>query len=248
MEGKKGIDTPLDTINGIQYFYYQTKHDAEGFEMTTKAFGDHEPIGKACGANQEQFKELFMLTWHHMVNNNLSIVAVDEESQKVAGVFTAWDPTKMMEAGMCAMMSMMSQFDKVLKKYPGLKPFCEISQEVQKPIEALHKKHKTKGDSGVICELLTVAVSPDFGGKGIATNLSKICVENAKQAGFKVIYSETTGVGSTKAIAKCGGEIKNTIDYATWTYGKGCFSKGTQPLTKVEEPHKGINLMVIMNA
>lgn len=51
MEGKKGIDTPLDTINGIQYFYYQDKHDAEGFEMTTKAFADHEPIGKAVGAN-----------------------------------------------------------------------------------------------------------------------------------------------------------------------------------------------------
>lgn len=183
-----------------------------------------------------------------MVNNNLSIVAVDEESQKVAGVFTAWDPNKMLEGGFCKLMGIMNQYGAVLKKYPHLKPFVDISSEVQKPIEALHAKHKGKSASGVICELLTVAVSPDFGGKGIATNLSKICVENAKQAGFKVIYSETTGVGSTKAIAKCGGEIKHTIEYKDWTMGKGCFSKGTQPLANVEEPHKGINLMVIMNA
>tara|TARA_B110000285_G_scaffold212807_1_gene256630 strand:- start:479 stop:640 length:162 start_codon:yes stop_codon:yes gene_type:complete len=53
MEGApgNGIDTPLDTINGIQYFFYQAKHDPEGFELTTKSFGDHEPIGNACGLN-----------------------------------------------------------------------------------------------------------------------------------------------------------------------------------------------------
>ena len=62
-----------------------------------------------------------------MLNNNLSIVAVDEESQKVAGVFTAWDPSKIMEMGTAKMMGWINQFDAVLKKYPNLKPFCEIS-------------------------------------------------------------------------------------------------------------------------
>lgn len=90
-------------------------------------------------------------------------------------------------------MGMMGEYDKAMKKHPGLKYFTGISEEVQKPIQALHAKHKTKGDLGVGCELLTVAVNPDFGGKGIATNLSKILVQNAKKAGFKYLFSEATG-------------------------------------------------------
>lgn len=99
MEGApgNGIDTPLDTINGIQYFFYQAKHDPEGFELTTKSFGDHEPIGNACGLNQEAFQMIFQPSWHFMIDNKLSIVAVDEATQKVAGLFTAWDP-KIFEA------------------------------------------------------------------------------------------------------------------------------------------------------
>ena len=111
----------------------------------------------------------------------------------------------------------------------------------------MHKKLKTKGDLGVHCELLTVAVSPDFAGKGIATNLSKLTVDNAKKKGFKFLYSEATGVGSCKALVKVGGEVKNTINYADWTHGKGCMSKGTQPLAKVEAPHTCISLIIFMN-
>jgi len=113
-------------------------------------------------------------------------------------------------------------------KYKKMEHFTGISQEVQKRVVGdLHKAHKTKGDLGVCCELLTVAVSPDFAGKGIASNLSKIVVSEAKKAGFKFLFSEATGEGSKKAMLKCGGEIKDHINYADWTTGKGCFSKGS---------------------
>merc|ERR1711998_717933 len=132
-----------------------------------------------------------------------------------------------------------------MSKHKTMEYFTGVSGEVQKPIEALHKKHKTKGDLGVTCELLTVAVGPDFAGKGIASALSEIVVSNAIKKGFKVVYSEATGVGSTKALLKIGGaEVRNVIKYAEWTHGKGCCSKGTQPLTNVEAPHTEISLIV----
>ena len=93
---------------------------------------------------------------------------------------------------------------------------------------------------------MTVAVSSEFGGKGIATNLSKIVVQEAKKAGFKYLFSEATGQGSLKAMKKVGFTEDSTIKYADWVHGKGCMSKGTQPLTKVEAPHECITLLTMM--
>lgn len=65
-----------------------------------------------------------------MIDNKLSIVAVDEATQKVAGLFTAWDPKMFETLGFCKIMGLMGDYDKCIKKYPGLQYFIGVSEEV----------------------------------------------------------------------------------------------------------------------
>jgi predicted GNAT family acetyltransferase len=106
------------------------------------------------------------------------------------------------------------------------------------------KETKSKVETGMMVEMATVAVDPDFGGKGIATNLTNLLIENARKGGFKICYAECSGHYSMRALVKSGGQIENTFKYAEYEEGGGCCSKKTKPFEKNEAPHTAINLVV----
>jgi hypothetical protein len=44
------------------------------------------------GFTKEAVAKLFDLNFDMFIDNGLSVVAVDEQSKKVVGLFTCWDP------------------------------------------------------------------------------------------------------------------------------------------------------------
>jgi predicted GNAT family acetyltransferase len=95
-----------------------------------------------------------------------------------------------------------------------------------------------------MCELIAVVVDPAFGGKGIGGKLTDLCVKKAFEKGFKVAFAECSSHYSTRALEKFGGKVEHEIVYADYTYGKGCCSKGTQPLADIPAPHTSCKLVV----
>jgi GNAT superfamily N-acetyltransferase len=95
--------------------------------------------------------------------------------------------------------------------------------------------------------MVTVAVDPAFGGKGIGTYLTKLLIENCKKLNFKLFYAECSGAFSTKALVKNGGEVIHSIEYKDWAFGGGMCSKPKYPFAEAKEPHTKINLVVFKN-
>ena len=101
----------------------------------------------------------------------------------------------------------------------------------------MKKKHKL-GKTGVVCELATLGVLPEFGGKGIGGELTRLCVKRAVDKGYLISKAECSSAFSTKAIVKQGGKIEKTIVY------KDFVCKGKNPFTAAQEPHTCMNLVV----
>ena len=91
------------------------------------------------------------------------------------------------------------------------------------------KKHKLKSNSGIVIEMVTVSVSLDFTGKGIATHLTRILKEHGMKNGYKIFFAECSSEFSKRAIQKHGGEVRHVIPYKEYQYKSGCCSKPEYP-------------------
>ena len=64
------------------------------------------------------------------------------------------------------------------KEFKAFEPAGAIGEEIKKPMAGIlkeyMKKNKLKSKIGIEIEMVTVAVNVDYGGKGIATNLTRI--------------------------------------------------------------------------
>ena len=96
------------------------------------------------------------------------------------------------------------------------------------------------GKTGIAQELGAVGVLPEFGGKGIGGELTRLSIQKAKDMGYWMSKAECTSAFSTKAICKAGGKIEKTVEYKDYEEkGKKIFEG------KVIEPHTCANLVVI---
>ena len=91
----------------------------------------------------------------------------------------------------------------------------------------------------------TVATDVNFTGRGIASNLTRILVENASKKGYKIFYAECSSDYSKRAIEKHGGEVKKTIAYKEFQFKPGMCSGPTYPFANAQEPHLEYTLVVI---
>ena len=70
--------------------------------------------------------------------------------------------------------------------------------------------------AGIMCHLLSVAVKKDYGRRGIGGCLTNLAIQNARNQGYHVCYSECSSAFSTKALTKHGMKSEKVIDYATF--------------------------------
>ena len=181
------------------------EHKQQCFDLTCEIFGKYEPAGQMVGMTPEIFKGLMTHLFDYIIKQELSIVAIDEATKQVAGVFTALDPIKLeSEMGFIEGISLSWALHKHLSKNECMKIMFDIVEKVTEPIKKMvdkhAKKYNLKSKTGIIIEMLTVAVSLDYTGKGIASNLTRILKENGMNLGYKIFYAECSSEFSKKAI------------------------------------------------
>ena len=92
----------LETQNGIKYLVMQEEHKEDALDLTCEIFGKFEPAGQLVGNTPEIMKAFLVYLCGYFVKQKLSIVAIDEQSNKLVGVFTGWDTHRLeKEMGFC---------------------------------------------------------------------------------------------------------------------------------------------------
>lgn len=110
-----------------------------------------------------------------MADNGLSVVAVDEASGRVVGVWAVYDQGDINNIGFCNYMSFMCSMTRHSCSRPDLEGI-NISDQIKEPIirehdSILRAKRLTRG---VAVEMLAVATHEDFGNRGIGGNMTKL--------------------------------------------------------------------------
>ena len=86
-------------------------------------FSKHEPAGQLLGFNYQIVMDVFQLLFPHFTDNDLSVMAIDDATDKIVGIFTAWDPFKFEELSFTSQFSIGWKLDGVLNKHKCFKPF-----------------------------------------------------------------------------------------------------------------------------
>jgi hypothetical protein len=64
----------------------------------------------------------------------LSVVAIDDATKKLVGIFTAWDPFKMNEMTFMEGMNLSWKISGAVKKYKGLGSFLTLADSIAAPM------------------------------------------------------------------------------------------------------------------
>ena len=207
----------LFSEGGINYVYLNDSHKEEAIKMLTEVFVEAEPFGTMCGIKKEGFEGLHSIPWHKHVNNGLSVAAVDEATGKLAGVFTAEDHSP--KLSMSEEMAEGKKYMQLFEKNKEFEVMWTLVPQLHEPInaeqKAIMKQHKLQ-KHGLVCHMVCVAVSKDFGRRGIGGHLTNLLKKNCADRGYWLAYAECSSLYSTKALTKFGGQIEKTIDYKTW--------------------------------
>ena len=136
------------------------------------------------GTDTGFFGDIIGLLMKYLVSQQLSIVAIDEESGKLVGVFTGLDNHKLeQELGFFEGFGLMWNFMKLSRKYKQFEPAGPILEKIKEPMVQIlsdhMKKNNLKSKVGIEVEMLTVATDLSFTGKGIGSNVTRLLVENA---------------------------------------------------------------------
>jgi hypothetical protein len=127
--------TPIETVNGIQYFELTMKHKNEAHKLLIDQFTDHEPINGLLKIPREGVDSFFnLLDDKFIYGNGISVCAVDEATGKLVGLFTAMDAYGIECSDFKEIMALMKKYDKHTKKYPGHAIFTHIVEEVKNPL------------------------------------------------------------------------------------------------------------------
>ena len=131
---------------------------------------------------------MFTYLWPEIPDNGLSVVAVDDATDKVAGCFTGMDEAVFANR----LLTNISFLRWFYRNSHYLNPMMKIEENINAPLEMEHRKlvkEKKEKKIGYKADCFTVAVHPDYGRRGIAANLTDCLIEAAKRGGFKVAYA-----------------------------------------------------------
>ena len=90
-EAGDGINTPLLQKDSISYWMLTQKYSEEAKEISIDGFAFNEPVMRMVGGTRKFMVGFFNLHWHRLLDNGISVVAVDDQTGKVVGVFTGAD-------------------------------------------------------------------------------------------------------------------------------------------------------------
>lgn len=241
----------IETHMGIQYKIMQKEHIQEAIDLNCEIFGKHEPAGKEIGITSQMYRDFLVPFFDIFLKQQLSVVAIDEETGKIAGFFGGWDMYKLeKEIGFCDGLSLFWKFYKKYREHkkitgPLFSLFKPGGDHIDQMVAAYAKKNSLKSKAEICLELALVSVNLDFTGKGIATNMTRILKEIGQKQGYKIFWALCSSEFSKRAVEKEGGKVEHSVLYKDFQYKPGMCSNPIYPFRGVKAPHTGAHLVVI---
>ncbi len=201
------------SINGIA----DELHD-EVFSLICNVFAKNSVLHSALEISTKEYRCYAAPWFEAMVQQKFSLVALDENTQKVVGCLLA-----------CDYANQVSNPSAVPEKFRPLSAL--LSQ-----LDHLY----STGGAPLPGERLLVdiaVVHPDAGGKGVYRQLRESVHHIARAAGFQLVIGELSSAATQYVcVNKMGQRICAEISYASFEY------EGRRPFASISDPH-GIQLV-----
>lgn len=179
----------------------------EIIRLLASVFSASEPPALAMGLSCADLEEFLRIIVPQIISCDLTIVARDRETQALAGVALTDDfaSPPAFDSGQISpkFLPIFAMLDSLDARFRG-----EI------PISL-----------GECIHLFMLAVEGNFAGRGIGGALVRVCLENARQKGYRVACTEATGKISQHIFRKNGFTDRFAIAYADFLHdGRAPFS------------------------
>ena len=190
----------------------------EAAELLARSFCASDPLEVVLGITEPEFVEMTLLDFPQILEDQLSIVAREEETNELVGVTTAMD-------------AMTPFTDSSGKISPKFAPVAAIVNQLHHPyLETIPQKR------GHTAYYYMGAVKSSWQGRGVAQATFKASEDLITLRDYKHIFGIATNRGSSAAICHNGFSPVATVSYQDFMYqGEKVFASITK--------HEGVTLV-----
>jgi len=191
----------LRKVQGVQYELFDMYALDEMALTVAEAFNRYEPMTVAQAVPFQEFVEFVQLLGPKAQQEELTVLARDQETGQVIGAMIADDFASALPEGMG-----------LLGK--AFQPIFALLAE----LDEQYKKGRTLR-LGEYLHLFMIAVDHRHQGRKVAQNLVRACLENAARKGYHTAVAEATGVISQHLFRSgFGFRDRLEIPYKTFVY------------------------------
>lgn len=198
--------------DGIRYEMLSELNLMGAVHCVSQVFTHSEPMSRHLGITPDEFKIFAQAYYSELIDEELSLVAIDEDSDQVIGVRMSEDYCK--------------QEDEIFIENLSSKfyPLFALLESLGQPFHETHDLIP-----GKYVHLFMVAVDDNYTRRGIAPTMYKTFLRMVLKRGYTEAVTEPTGVISQHILRnKFGFRELNRIDYRSFEY------EGGYPFEKLE--------------
>ena len=183
----------LIELKGIRYGVLEDEDVAEMARVIAEVFHHSDPLGTAVGMRREELEDFVLAFGSKAAAEGLTVIARDHSGKMVGAMFT----------------------DDFGTPLPNLQNLPESFAPVGAIPERLDEQyqHTQIIVPGSHAHLNMLAVLSDAAGRGIAQTMIRICIENAKNCGYRLAIVEANGPVSQHIFRKPGFQERFTVPY-----------------------------------
>lgn len=206
----------LNELNGIRYGLLENEDLTEMAQVIGQVFSRSDPLGVAIGMTEEELESFVLVFGTKAVAEGLTIIARNHAGELVGAMFT----------------------DDFGTPLPELENLPMSFGPVGALLENLDEEYR--GTQTIVvgshAHFNMLAVLPARAGRGIAQNLVKLCMENARKCGYRFAITEANGPVSQHIFRKLGFRERFMVSYKDFRFDD-------RPVFASIESTQGIMLM-----
>lgn len=189
-----------ENIPGVEFGPMAAGEHAAVRDLIADTFSRYEPMAVAAGQTYTEFQALVGLLAAETTAQDLTIRARLTATGEIVGVMLTTDFTTPMPDGMDELS-------------PGFAPIGGLLAQ----LENWYQEAKSP-QPGECLDLAMLAVARAHGGKGIAQNLVRACLDNGAAQGFRSAVTEATNRTSQRVFQKLGFNELFSVSYKDYTF------------------------------
>jgi len=199
--------------DGVRYEMLSEQNLFGAVRCVSHAFTSNEPMSRHLGITPEDFIVFASAYYRELIDEKLSLVAIDERSSQVIGVRISEDYCKQDEDFFVDGLS------------PRFTPLFALLGELSD-----YFKNNHQVSPGTYAHLFMVAVADGFTRRGIAPNMYKLFLDIAMKRGYTYAVTEPTGLISQHVLLKkFGFRELHRINYHDFEF------EGTYPFATIKD-------------